>query len=307
MIALIAAALALACCAALGLSARRLATVLPAAVATPVIVVSALAASASAGFSLASLALVAVAQLAPVAGAGGWDPVALQRGSDVPPAAGVAVALLVVLALSSGLALLVEQAHALTRAVGEVRPLASTDDGFSIVDDAAPRAFAVGAGDSGRVVLSTGLIRGLDVQDRRAVLEHEFAHLRHHHVLWVAAARLAARTNPLLRNVPGAVRYAVERWADEDAGRALGSRPAVAAALARAALMSAGQQVQGALAMTTTDVPDRVRQLLDPPRPLRRALVVAVCAVGFLGLVVAVVTGTATHDLFEHAELVATR
>ena len=45
------------------------------------------------------------------------------------------------------------------------------------------------------------------------------------------AAAVAAALNPLLASLPGAVRLALERWADETAAERVGSRTRVAAAL----------------------------------------------------------------------------
>ena len=85
-----------------------------------------------------------------------------------------------------------------------------------MLDDPAPRAFAV-PGRPGRIAMSTGLLRVLRRDQRRAVLAHERSHLRHRHHLHQTAAVLAAAANPLLYRLPAAVALSVERWADEDA------------------------------------------------------------------------------------------
>jgi Zn-dependent protease with chaperone function len=69
----------------------------------------------------------------------------------------------------------------------------------------------------GRIVVTTGLLHNLEPAERRAVLAHEAAHLRGHHQIYVQLTELAAAANPLLRPVARAVRYGVERWADEPA------------------------------------------------------------------------------------------
>ena len=71
---------------------------------------------------------------------------------------------------------------------------------------------------------------------------------------------------------------------DEDAAAAVGDRPLVARAVARAALTAGGRPLHG-LAATGGPVPQRVRALLAPPPAFRRrfvvvpaALMIACCA-----------------------------
>ncbi|MGI8778030.1 MAG: BlaI/MecI/CopY family transcriptional regulator [Acidimicrobiales bacterium] len=66
---------------------------------------------------------------------------------------------------------------------------------------------------------------------------YEHAHLVHAHRLFVIVAPLAAALDPLVWLCRGAVGFALERWADEDAASASRtSRCVTARALARAAL-----------------------------------------------------------------------
>lgn len=126
-------------------------------------------------------------------------------------------------------------------------------------DDAT--AFAV-PGRPGHVVVSTGMLRRLDGEERRVLLAHERAHLEHHHhrYLWVAA--VAAAAAPPLRPVLGTVRFATERWADEIAAREVGDRRLVARTIARAALV---QSASPRLALAGHGVRARVDALLEEP------------------------------------------
>ena len=142
-----------------------------------------------------------------------------------------------------------------------------------VVEDDIPDAYAV-PGIRGRVVVTTAMFAALTTAERDVLLAHEAAHLAHRHHLWIQLSELAAVANPLLRQLPPVVRYAVERWADEDAARAVGDRRLTARAIAHAALAAsaAGRRRQARLlddsvmlAATGGDVPRRVRALLNPP------------------------------------------
>ena len=98
-----------------------------------------------------------------------------------------------------------------------------------------PTAFAV-AGAPGHVVVSTAMLNALDADERKVLLAHEAAHLRHHHHLYTQLAQLAAAANPLLRPLARVIAEGTERWADEVAAAEVGSRRLVARGLARAAL-----------------------------------------------------------------------
>jgi hypothetical protein len=138
-------------------------------------------------------------------------------------------------------------------------------DGLVVVDSDRADAFAT-PGWSGRIVVTTGLLRGLSATERRAVLEHERSHLRHRHAWWLLAADLAAAANPLLRASARTVAHSVERWADEDAAAAVADRRLVARAVGRAALLRhASPAPSPALSALGGQVPDRVRALLAPP------------------------------------------
>lgn len=127
-------------------------------------------------------------------------------------------------------------------------------------------------GRPGRVVVSTGMLAGLDSRERRVLFAHERAHLtgRHHRHLLLAG--LAARANPFLRPLGTAVTYTVERWADEEAAGAVGDRRVAARAVAKAGLMSRPSPVPtlASLAAAPGPVPRRVAALLGPA-PAARA------------------------------------
>jgi hypothetical protein len=113
-----------------------------------------------------------------------------------------------------------------------------------VLEDPSPEAFTL-PGLPGRIVVSTGMLASLDLDERQAMLAHERAHLRYHHYLLTAAAQLAATANPLLRPAATAVGYMVERWADEDAASGCGDRRLVATAIGKAALATSPTSATG--------------------------------------------------------------
>jgi beta-lactamase regulating signal transducer with metallopeptidase domain len=164
-------------------------------------------------------------------------------------------------------------------AAREVRRLGRrlrADSTVVFVDDVAPHAYAIG-GRPPRIVVSRGLMRTLDKDERRAVLAHERAHLHRRHHVHLRVLRLASAVNPLLRGALRAGALAVERWADEDAAGNLGDRTLVARTLVRAALAGAGSPVPaGVLAHGGNgDVGRRVAALLAAPPRLRWSIVAA--------------------------------
>ncbi|MDN3260765.1 M56 family metallopeptidase, partial [Streptomyces sp. CSDS2] len=107
----------------------------------------------------------------------------------------------------------------------------------AVLPDSTPYAYALPGG-RGRIVVSTALLDGLAPAERRALFAHERAHLSARHHRHLLAAHLAARANPFLRPLRTAVVYTAERWADEEAARAVGDRRTVARAIGKAALLS---------------------------------------------------------------------
>jgi Zn-dependent protease with chaperone function len=153
----------------------------------------------------------------------------------------------------------------------------------------------------GRILVSDGMLRALDAEERRVLLAHERSHLRHRHDRYRRLARVAARVNPLVRPTLGPVDFLLERWADEDAASTVGSRRVAARALARAAVAEppGDAALQPGFAMQS--VSGRVSALLAtaPARGSRLALILPAA----LGLVAALSAAWAAHDLAHLSDL----
>lgn len=195
-------------------------------------------AAVTSAFALGVLAFTLIGQIPLVADAGGWSARSLRAHDPVAAVTATAAGL----ALTGAAALLartcVRLTGALTRAGRACRGMSGEPGGLVVIDDPRPSAYAVPAGTLriGRVVVSSGMLRALSAAERRALLAHETAHLRHRHHLYRMAASAVASLNPLLAGLPAAIEYATERWADELAAEHVGDRRLVARAVARAAL-----------------------------------------------------------------------
>jgi hypothetical protein len=259
--------LAVAAWIAFAVGAPRLARRLPPAVATATLAAGSLIIAASSIIVIAMLAAPWIAQLPEIAELGPWSATKLRSGTSIPVTAAVTCCALVVAAIVR----LAVTGWRRLAAIAEIyrccQHLPATDANLVIVDSEQPDAFATPL-PSGRIVVTSGLLRALSADERRALLAHERAHLEHHHAWWVLATDLAAATNPLLQPSVRAVRHAVERWADEEAARAVGDRALTARTIARVALLTKSKDRIPAMAAIGGDVPDRVRALLTaPPRP----------------------------------------
>ncbi|WP_424215077.1 M56 family metallopeptidase [Streptomyces sp. BI20] len=152
----------------------------------------------------------------------------------------------------------------------------------AVLPDPDPYAYALppGSGAPGRVVVTSGLLAVLGAGERRALFAHERAHLRGRHDRYLLVVELAARANPFLRPLREMVRYTVERWADEEAARAVGSRRVVAGAIGKAALVARGgpsplaagvagfaRPLRRGAPAGAGPVPRRVAALLSPAPP----------------------------------------
>ncbi|RBM20745.1 M56 family metallopeptidase [Streptomyces sp. PT12] len=151
----------------------------------------------------------------------------------------------------------------------------------AVLPDPDPYAYAL-PGARPRIVVSRALLERLAPGERRALFAHERAHLAGRHHRFLLVVQLAARANPFLRPLRTAVGYAAERWADEDAARAIGDRRAMARAIGKAALVSRGAPAAtlAGLAAAPGPVPRRVAALLGPPPPAPSGWPPAFTAVG---------------------------
>lgn len=287
--------------------ARRVGQLLPPATAVRLLTVAALVTALSTGFVLAVAGFVAVAQVPAVASLGTWSARAVAARESLPLAVGAACALACLSLIVASLRRFLTSGRDLAVAEATCRRLGQGAHGLVVIDDEVPQAYAL-AGLTGRVVVSTGMLRALAPAERRVLLAHEAAHLRHRHHLYIQLGELSAAANPLLAPVSRAVGDAVERWADEDAARAVGDRTLVARAVARASIAASAAgpaRPSGAgrlaLRMAATLAVVRTRAMLGPaPRP-RRFLTVAVLALMLAGAAGAVDTGSHTEHLFELA------
>lgn len=248
--------------------------------------VTALLVAASTLVALAAVAVMVLARVAEIAEIGQiWVPALPAGSAQVPLPVGIGVGV----AVASSLGVAGRRAVCVVVETVEAqrvcRRLVRRADGVHLLDDDRPRAFAV-AGPTGRVVVSSGMLRSLSGPEQAAVLAHERSHLRRGHHLGLLAVQIAAAANPLLRPLLAVTALAVERDADEDAAVAVGDRRVVALALARAGLAgaAAGRAAAPAsgLGAAEGDVPLRVEALLAPPVRPHHWLTVPVVAVALL-------------------------
>jgi Zn-dependent protease with chaperone function len=214
----------------------------------------------------------------------------------IPLTVGITAATLLLLLLVAGYA----QRRRMAAASRQLRTLdrsAHTKE-LVVVRSAAPIALAIPPTRTapGRIVVSDGMLRELDPAERRVLLAHERSHLHHHHDRYRRLARLAGTVNPLLLPTVFAVDFLLERWADEDAAHAVGSRQLTARALARAALAGRADQRRAEHAsFATHQVSRRVHALLTAnPARWSGALVLFL---GGLALLAVLAAALGMHDL----------
>jgi hypothetical protein len=257
--------------------------------------------------ALALLAATLVGQVPLVAAVGTWSGEVPRHYDPVSPVvAELAGAALVALG-----AAITWTAARWVRAIRHVRHASRELGGqgrLVVLDRPEPEAFALPArrDERGRIVVSAGMLRILDAAERRVLLAHEAAHLRHRHHRHRALAGLIAAANPLLATLPGAVHHLTERWADEEAAAAVADRDLAARTLARAALAAAAADrrspFDGAVpCFHRHGVPCRVRALLAdaPPRRPLVALLLTVLLAG--SLLSALEAGHDADELFDRA------
>lgn len=202
----------------------------------------------------------------------GWCRHIVGHGSS--PAA-AATALLVVLALGNVVRLLQRERRAL-RGLGG-------GPAVQVVNLPSARAFAV-PGRPGSIVVTTGMLSLLSVEERKAMFAHERAHLDLHHHRFVRTVSVAAAALPPLKPLVRRVRFTTERWADEHAAREVGDRAPLARALVRAAFSGGDDPPSPVMAAASLGVAARVRALTaEPRRPVWEPLAVGVMVAGLAG------------------------
>jgi beta-lactamase regulating signal transducer with metallopeptidase domain len=172
-----------------------------------------------------------------------------------------------------------------------LRAAGAPADGMVVADWAEPMAVAV-PGRPGHLLVTSGLLRLLDADERRVLFAHERAHLSRRHHRLVAAAGSAAALNPLLGPVRDTVAFLVERVADEDAAATVGDRELTARTVARAALATLKPAPPAALGMHSGAAVDRVRALSEPEPAARRRRLLGPALIGSACLA-AIVVATA--------------
>jgi Zn-dependent protease with chaperone function len=300
-------------------AARPLAERLPPRTAAWLLAGSALTLAAASSAVLGLLALAAAVRLPLVAAIGDLSLPAISRNDPASLPVGLVAGATLAVAAAAAVRAALLRASALLSAHRHARGLPG-DEQLVVVADEAADAYAV-PGWPGRIVVTSGMLGALSPAERQVLLAHERAHAANYHYLFTAAARLAAAANPLLRPLARAVDYSLERWADERAATAAGSRPLAARAVAKAALAAsagscrvvatrppeaavhvaapapAGVETRGA-----GPVPRRVAALLGPPPQPRLLLVcTAIALVAVSGLAAMEAAGH-LHALIEFAQ-----
>ena len=276
----IAAVVALLACAVVGLTADKAVRAIPPARGVIVLAVAAFSASLAAGIALSAVAVASLAGLTVVAEEGDWSATAMRKALPVPYWFGGLAAVIVLLLLLRAAVRVVSIGAGLVRAERLCRDLRG-DGPIVIRDDESVDAYTI-AGVRGCIVISRTLFAALDDDERRVLTAHELSHLRRRHHLYLHLVDLAAAANPLVRPAAGAVRFAVERWADEDAAAAVGDRHRTGRALAQIALLRSRLTSRRAsrtagtaaivpqLGVTTHLVVNRVQALLVAPPQANR-------------------------------------
>jgi hypothetical protein len=241
------------------------------------LVAAAAVAAVSSTWSLSMLALTLLDDVPPLSALDN------QPGLDLPEPVAGPVALLAALVLAVGairVAADLGRRHATHR---RLRAAGKPHGDLVVADWDAPMAVAV-PGRPGHVLVTSGLLKLLDSDERRVVFAHERAHLRYRHHRLVAVAAAAAAVNPLLAPVHDAVSYLVERWADEDAAATVGDRDLTAQAVAHATLATAGSGPAATLGMNGAAAVLRVQALAEPApeSPRHRLLGPALVGAGCL-------------------------
>lgn len=293
----------------LGLSVHRIARKLPPVAGVRVLAAAGVACALGWVWALALLAWTGLAQLQVVAGIGGWSVAVLRAGDPVPAPVAYACSVLL-LGVTAGFSLTtVRRVRAVTSSWQLSRVLGRAAGELVVLPDLGVEAFALPTVSrrGGHIVVSTGMLHALDVDERRVLFAHERAHLDGGHHWWLLTAQLCAAANPVLGRLPAAVDYLLERAADEAAAAAVGDRRLAARALARAGIAvlrgPAGRVGTGGIALggASTSVPLRVAALLAAPPPARRWLLTTVLTAVLAATVASADAGHDVEQLFEVA------
>lgn len=261
------------------------------AVAVPVLTILSTVSALAVLWSLALLVVGFVGHVAWISERVGWCRALAHAHDAIPPAAGIAA-----------LVAIVASVHSIVRHERRRPRLDHAVDGdheLVVLPDDEPTAYAL-PGRPGHIVVSVGMIRALDEPERRVLLAHERAHLQHGHHRYLRVADVAAAAVPLLRPISDRVRFATERWADEDAADAVGDRTLTARAIARAALATPRGRAAPALAMAASGVPARVGALLDEP-PTGRRRITALTVTSIVAVVAVAGSTVQFHHLLAFA------
>jgi beta-lactamase regulating signal transducer with metallopeptidase domain len=273
-----------------------------------------LAVSLAAGLALSAIAVAMLASLKSVAAEGHWSASVIRAAVPVPGWLGALATMAVGILLWRAVVRIVAILLALARADLLCRRLRAGRGPVVMIDDDSADAFTV-AGLRGRVVISRRLFSRLSGDERRVLTAHELSHLYQRHHLYVHAADIAAAANPLLRQVPAAVRLGVERWADEDAATEVGDRRVAGQALARVALVRSslargtspqrqsrmGRAGHAALGVGGLQVASRVQALLQPARRPRTGRSAIAVGLSLAVLLVGVASLENIHDAIQNA------
>jgi Zn-dependent protease with chaperone function len=184
-----------------------------------------------------------------------------------PVGIAAAVAALVIALLAGRAALGVRRRHRMARVAQEIGWQSRLGGHRLVVLPSEELVAFSTAGRPGQVVMSHGLITALSDDELAAVLRHEVAHVQHRHQRYLLLARVVERSLgllPMVRRGVGALRCAVERWADEAAaGPRSSGRASVHAALLRVAELAAMPDIA---AFTTPEtVAERLEALRTAP------------------------------------------
>ncbi len=214
--------------------------------------------------------------------------------SDVPASVG----LLAVAVLSAQGARTARRFRALRSEAKAV----SHDSPLTIIRSDEPVALTT-PGRSGRIIVSTAMLRLLTPREQRAMLAHERAHLECRHDRFLFIAELAVVAIPPLVHLQRQLRRSLERWADERAATETGDRPALARAISIAALATAPVSSLSS-AIASNDVAVRLSALDRgqwPPNTIRSltAATTALSATAAIALASVAGVGFQLHYLAE--------